>query len=78
MLCFIVPATRSVFVRFAAMAEDKIVAVALLTQRDLDVIGTGLDRIFRIETSEEFDDLLAKLDTVDLRADRDPGAHLRP
>ncbi|GAA3250124.1 hypothetical protein GCM10020258_04770 [Sphingomonas yabuuchiae] len=41
---------------------DPIVAVGLLTQRDLDVLGSGFRRSFPVEEDTAFDDLLQALD----------------
>jgi len=43
---------------------DKIVAIGLLTQRDLDLLGTGFERAFAIEEDDAFADLIARLDRV--------------
>lgn len=45
--------------------SDKIVAIGLLTQHDLDVLGTGFRRLFPVEQGMEFADLLARLDQAD-------------
>jgi hypothetical protein len=45
--------------------RDKIVAVGLLTQRDLQALGSGFDRAFPVEGLEGFEDLLAQLDHVE-------------
>jgi hypothetical protein len=45
---------------------DKIVSVGLLTQRDLDVLGTSFTRHFPVPRDDIFSDLLRKLDAVDL------------
>jgi hypothetical protein len=42
--------------------NDRIVAVGLLTARDLDVLGTGFKRIFPVDEDTSFDDLLAQID----------------
>ncbi len=47
------------------MTRDSIVAVGLLTQRDLDVLGKGFDRHFPVDDDDMFADLLAKLDHVE-------------
>lgn len=47
------------------MADDRIVAVGLLTRSDLDVLGREFSRHFPVEHDHAFDDLLAKLDQVD-------------
>ncbi len=46
------------------MMNDRIVAVGLLTQRDLDVLGRGFTRHFPAPTDSSFDDLLRQLDKV--------------
>jgi hypothetical protein len=43
---------------------DSIVAVGLLTRRDLDVLGSGFTRHFPVPHDRQFDDLLAQLDKV--------------
>ena len=51
------------------MTKDRIVAVGLLTQRDLDVLGAGFHRLFSVaddnDEDDGFADLLAKLDKID-------------
>jgi hypothetical protein len=47
------------------MTKDRIVAVGLLTERDVQVLGQGFDRLFPLESIEGFEDLLAQLDAVD-------------
>ncbi|MBN3538276.1 hypothetical protein [Sphingomonas pseudosanguinis] len=44
---------------------DPIVAVGLLTQRDLDVLGTGFRRSFPVREDTAFDDLLHALDSIE-------------
>ena len=56
--------------------KDRIVAVGLLTQRDLDVLGAGFHRLFSVadDNDEEdgFADLLAQLEKIDvIRLDRE-------
>lgn len=69
------------------MTKDRIVAVGLLTQRDLDVLGTGFHRLFAVaaddDEGDDFADLLAQLDnidaiTLDREAPREIRQHLRP
>lgn len=50
------------------MTQDRIVAVALLTQRELDVLGTGLRRMFAVDDAGAFADLLAQLNRIELEA----------
>ena len=47
--------------------SERIVAVGLLTQTDLDVLGQGFRRAFRIDSDPCFDDLLAAIDAADER-----------
>ena len=49
------------------MTEERIVAVGLLTQRDLDVLGSGFRRLFTVEEPGMFSDLLDQLDKVDVK-----------
>jgi hypothetical protein len=49
---------------------DKIVAVGLLTRRDLDVLGTGFQRLFPIDEAHPFTDLLQALDGIEERQTR--------
>jgi hypothetical protein len=51
------------------LTKDRIVAVGLLTQRDLEVLGTGFHRMFSVDADENdddgFADLIAQLDKID-------------
>lgn len=47
-------------------SNDRIVAVGLLTQRDVDILGTGFRRLFPVEGVGAFDDLLKQLDALDV------------
>lgn len=46
------------------MPDGKIVAVALLTRRDLEAFGSCLDRVFPVGEGDAFETLLDKLETV--------------
>lgn len=46
-------------------SRGNIVAVGLLTQRDLDVLGTGFRRAFPIDESSDFTALLSRIDEAD-------------
>lgn len=46
------------------MPQEKIVAVGLLTQRDLDMLGSGFHRAYPVSDVAGFEDLLAQLDEV--------------
>lgn len=41
---------------------DRIVAVGLLTARDLEMLGSGFRRVFPIDQGAEFQDLLHAID----------------
>lgn len=59
-----VPATCAGKARGSNMTDDRIVAVALLTQRDLNVLGQGFRQSYRVHGAEGFEDLLAQLDDI--------------
>jgi len=44
------------------MRNDRFVAVGLLTQRDLDVLGSGFHRAFPLTDSADFAPLLKRID----------------
>lgn len=46
------------------MSDQRIVAVGLLTQQDLDVLGQGFKRSYRVRGIEGFEDLLTQLDEI--------------
>ena len=45
--------------------HDKIVAVGLLTRRDLDLLGPTFDRIWTVEEAPDFTELLRAIDEAD-------------
>ena len=48
------------------MAESRqIVAIGLLTQQDLEMLGQGFDRAFPIDDELVFEDLLRAIDQAD-------------
>ena len=47
------------------MADQRIVAVGLLTARDLEVLGQGFTRIFPIDEKPCFTQLLRAIDEAD-------------
>ena len=53
------------------LTKDRIVAVGLLTQRDLEVLGTGFHRMISVDADADdddddgFADLIAQLDKID-------------
>ena len=47
------------------MAEDRIVAVGLLTQRDVELLGHGFSRLWPVDETPCFSDLLEAIDKAD-------------
>ena len=47
------------------MTDNRIVAVGLLTRRDLEVLGTGFSRAFPVKDLSGFEDVLAELDRIE-------------
>jgi len=55
--------------------KDRIVAVGLLTRRDLQVLGPTFDRVWPVEEAPHFNELLRAIDDAD-RSLRQPGDQL--
>ena len=49
------------------MTRKRIVAVGLLTQHDLTLLGPTFDRLWPVEDAPQFDDLLQAIDEADQR-----------
>ena len=47
------------------MADERIVAVGLLTQREVEILGHGFSRLWPIDDTPCFDDLLKAIDEAD-------------
>jgi hypothetical protein len=47
------------------MSQDRIVAVGLLTRREVDLLGPTFDRIWPVEQAPHFDELLRAIDEAD-------------
>lgn len=47
------------------MPSERIVAVALLTERDLDLLGPTLQRVWPVESARNFTELLKAIDEAD-------------
>jgi hypothetical protein len=45
--------------------QDRIVAVALLTQRDLNLLGPTFERVWPVEDAPSFHELLRAIDEAD-------------
>ncbi|HKX92818.1 MAG TPA: hypothetical protein VJM15_10400 [Sphingomicrobium sp.] len=57
---------------------DRIVAVGLLTQRDLKVLGPTFNRVWPVEDAPEFDELLRAIDKADRELGGSRNADRRP
>jgi hypothetical protein len=57
--------------------QERIVAVGLLTRRDLDVLGPTFDRVWPVEEAPHFTELLRAIDDADrdLQHDSKKQAH---
>ena len=51
--------------RLHRMERDRIVAVGLLTQRDLGLLGATFDRLWPVEEAPHFHELLDAIDRAD-------------
>jgi hypothetical protein len=51
--------------------KERIVAVGLLTQRELNVLGSAFDRIWPVEQAPTFSELLRAIDEADERLRRE-------
>ncbi|MFL6728002.1 MAG: hypothetical protein ACJ8FS_16035 [Sphingomicrobium sp.] len=47
--------------------QDRIVAVGLLTQRDLNLLGPTFDRVWPVDEAPSFEELLRAIDEADRR-----------
>jgi hypothetical protein len=53
---------------------ERIVAIALLTQRDLNLLGPTFERAWAIEEVPQFDNLLRAIDEADRKLQEVDGA----
>lgn len=49
----------------ARLAQDRIVAIGLLTQREVQLLGRGFTRIWPVDETPCFEDLLKAIDEAD-------------
>lgn len=49
---------------------ERIVAVGLLTKRDLKTLGPAFDRVWPVEDAPHFNELLRAIDEADLKLNR--------
>jgi hypothetical protein len=47
--------------------DERIVAVGLLTERDLSLLGPTFDRVWPVEEAPNFDELVRAIDEADQR-----------
>ena len=47
------------------MADDRIIAVALLTRRDVEALGTNFNRLWPVDETPCFQGLLMAIDEAD-------------
>jgi hypothetical protein len=57
--------------------SERIVAVALLTERDLSLLGPTFDRVWPVEDTPSFNELLRAIDKAD-RDLREKNRRLQP
>ena len=50
------------------MTKERIVAVGLLTQREVALLGATFDRLWPVEEAPEFDGLLRAIDEADRKS----------
>lgn len=48
-----------------AMTKERIVAVGLLTQREVTLLGETFDRLWPVEAAPQFEELLEAIDHAD-------------
>jgi hypothetical protein len=53
------------FERSSVMVTDRIVAVGLLTETDIELLGPGFNRLFPVDRTPHFTELLAAIDRAD-------------
>ena len=58
--------------------KDRIVAVGLLTRRDLSLLGPSLSYVWPIEEAPDFDELLRAIDEAESRHSSTPAAPSAP
>jgi hypothetical protein len=54
----------------AALAEERIVAVGLLTQREVELLGHGFSRLWPVDETPRFQELLKAIDDADREFER--------
>ena len=49
------------------MDQDGVVAIGLLTRREVDLLGPTFDRLWPVEEAPQFDELLSAIDDADAK-----------
>ena len=57
--------------------QDRIVAVGLLTKRDLNLLGPTFDRVWPVEEAPSFNELLRAIDDADRKLQAIPAQPTR-
>lgn len=52
------------------MADERIVAIGLLTQREVELLGHGFSRLWPVDDTACFDDLLRAIDEAERELNR--------
>jgi hypothetical protein len=55
--------------------QERIVAVGLLTQQDLSLLGPTFDRVWPVEEAPNFAELLRAIDEADQNLERSASRH---
>jgi hypothetical protein len=59
------------------MDQDRIVAIGLLTQRELSLLGAAFDRLWPVKEAPQFEELLRAIDKADEKL-RQESANMPP
>jgi hypothetical protein len=54
------------------LTSERIVAVGLLTERDLSLLGPTFERVWPVEDAPSFEELLRAIDEADRELQREP------
>jgi len=54
---------------------ERIIAVGLLTKRDLEVLGPTFDRVWPVEEAPHFNELLRAIDDADVKLQQKKSRH---
>ena len=60
------------------MAKERIVAVGLLTQREVELLGHGFSRLWPVDETPCFEDLLQAIDEADRDLSKSYEQQLKP